>query len=155
MELYRIVLPGCPPSLNRAGGQGHWRRWANAKRTWQAAIAPLLEYEQIPKDLGAITASAQLRFPVKRRRDSDNFSALLSKVLGDALQKGGWLPDDTPEHFQFEPVCFAHAPGLAEQTTILLTRGVQPSIFDGAWDTEHSMTLTPTKAQASTSGGGR
>lgn len=134
MELYRLIIPACPPSLNRVGGQGHWRRWYEAKKRWQALLLGQLIAIDLPKDLGAVTASAQLRYPNRRRRDSDNHSALIAKSLGDALQQGGYLEDDTPQHYQFEPVCFAHGPRLGEQTTVLLVQGVQPSLFEGAWE---------------------
>ena len=47
-----------------------------------------------------------LRFPARRRRDSGNYRVMLEKALGDALVEGGWLPDDTPEHYEFGGVTF-------------------------------------------------
>ncbi len=133
--LHRLTLDGCPKSMNRVGGHSAWRKWANAKREWQDRLVAGLDAIDFPRDLAAVTASAQLRFPVRRRRDSDNYSALLGKSLGDALQAGGFLPDDTPEYFQFEPVCFDPVRG-PERTVVLLAEGVQPSMFLGAWDEE-------------------
>lgn len=130
--LHRLVIDDTPPSMNRVGGRSAWRKWANAKKEWQNALIFALDTIDFPRDLSAVTASAQLRFPTNRRRDSDNYSALLAKALGDALQEG-WLPDDTPEYFQFEPVCFDPVKG-PERTTVLLVEGVQPSMFLGAWE---------------------
>ena len=133
-DLHRLVLDGCPPSLNRVGGQGNWRRWYQAKKLWQNKLVAELILADLPVWFPAVTASAQLRYPTNRRRDSDNHSALLAKALGDALQAGEWLDDDTPQHYCFEPVCFRHERGAPEQTTVLLIEGVQPSMFEGAWD---------------------
>lgn len=57
--------------------------------------------ERCPRGLATVHASASLRFAVRRRRDEGNYRTPLEKALGDALVNGGWLPDDTPEHFRF------------------------------------------------------
>lgn len=63
--------------------------------------------------------TASLRFPVKRRRDEGNFRALIEKALGDALQNGGWIPDDTPELYRFGELKFDDKTG-PPQTSLLL-----------------------------------
>jgi hypothetical protein len=40
-------------------------------------------------------------FPDRRRRDQGNHRFIVEKALGDALVAGGWLPDDTWEHYEF------------------------------------------------------
>lgn len=137
MNLWRIEIPNCPPSLNQVGGRSHWTSWSKAKKSWQAEVTRQLEYIELPKGQTQLTAGARLRFPKVRRRDSDNHTALLAKATGDALVKGGWLPDDEPQFFFFEPVCFDPAPG-PELTVMLFCEGVQPSLFDGAWDLPHA-----------------
>jgi Holliday junction resolvase RusA-like endonuclease len=66
-----------------------------------------------------VTAYCRLRFPERRRRDADNFRALLSKALGDALQNIGLIPDDTPEFYDMAALTFSAEPG-APQTRIFL-----------------------------------
>ena len=34
------------------------------------------------------------------------------RALGDALVNGGWLPDDTPEHFRFGALVFEVVSGV-------------------------------------------
>lgn len=133
MDLYRLEINTVPKSLNEVGPRSHWRVWSEAKKLWQAELTRMLEYAEVPKDRPAWTATAQLRFPVRRRRDSDNFTFFLSKAFGDAMHTGGWIDDDTPQFFQFEPVCFDPERG-PERVVVLLVEGVQPSLFEGAWE---------------------
>ncbi len=101
----RIWIGDTPPSLNRVAGN-RWG-WAKNKRRWQNDIALLLMAERLPRGLRRVEASAVLSFKQRRRRDEGNFRALLEKALGDAMVEGGWLPDDTPDHYRFGAVTFA------------------------------------------------
>jgi len=66
-----------------------------------------------------ITASAHLRFPTRRRRDTGNFRTPLEKALGDALQIAGIIHDDTPDLYTLDRLRFATQPG-PHQTIITL-----------------------------------
>jgi hypothetical protein len=113
-----LVYADTPPSLNRMGTRGsHWTT-TSAKTQWQQDIGMLLLAHRVPRNLHHVTASAVLRFPVRRGRDEDNHAWLLAKALGDALVNG-WLPDDTPEHFHFTGLTFDPEPG-PRRTTITL-----------------------------------
>lgn len=103
----RIWLPETPPSLNVIAGRGSRWAWSRAKRRWQTELGMLLLAERLPRGLQRVEVSAVLTFPTRRRRDAGNHRALVEKALGDALVEGGWLPDDTPEHFDFGAVTFA------------------------------------------------
>lgn len=118
VDIFKISYGDVPPSLNRMATRGS--RWAvtSAKRRWQAILADLLTYDAGTPSLpyGRIVASAELAFPVSRRRDSGNFAWLLEKALGDALVPQ-WIADDTAERFAFSGVSFT---GGAAQTTVTL-----------------------------------
>lgn len=101
-----LLLDSTPPSLNAIAGRGNRFAFTRAKRQWQADLATTLMLRQVPRGLSRVDASAVLVFPTARRRDEGNFRVLLEKALGDALVDGGWLPDDTPEHFRFGAVTF-------------------------------------------------
>lgn len=95
-----------PPSLNRVGSRGgHWA-YTRSKREWQELIAKLLWEAGVPRRLEHVHIDATLRFPVVRTRDAGNFSWMLEKAGGDALKQGGWIVDDTPDHYEFGSVTF-------------------------------------------------
>ena len=120
------VLELTPPrSLNAAppkGRRGASIAWHKAKRTLQADLMALLLAAGVPKPIpgGRIRATAELKFPDRRRRDEGNYRAMLEKALGDALAPAPskeerelglqpahvWLDDDTPDRFTFGAVTF-------------------------------------------------
>jgi len=109
MPEHELHIPGTPPSLNRLS-HSHWTKFARFKKDWQGFIFIALLDAKVPKHLGSVKASAVLRFNQNRRRDEGNYRATLEKALGDALQLG-WIPDDTPDHFQFTDLTFDEEKG--------------------------------------------
>lgn len=105
-------LDRLPPSFNTTSGAG-WRVVQREKQELQAELEEALRAAGLPCPVpGArVDVSAVLVVPDRRRRDEDNFRTPLSKALGDALQAGGWLPDDTPEHYRFGELTFEVASG--------------------------------------------
>jgi hypothetical protein len=75
--------------------------------------------QRVPKELKRVEATATLRFKQKRRRDEGNHRALLEKALGDVLQAGGWLKDDTPDLYRFGRLNML-APVPQAETIVLL-----------------------------------
>lgn len=119
----RIWLAETPPSLNVIAGRGSRWTFSRAKRRWQSDLGIALMADGLPRGLHRVEVSAVLTFPTRRRRDAGNHRVLVEKALGDALVEGGWLPDDTPEHFDFGAVTF----GLGHpRTTISLDCWRQP-----------------------------
>ena len=108
-----------PPSFNAVGHSGNRWSWTKKKKQWQEALETLLMATGMPRGWNRIEAFVELRFPHHRRRDVVNYRTLLEKSLGDALVNGGWLPDDTPEHFRFIEVVFDDELG-SPRTTIRL-----------------------------------
>lgn len=103
MKSHVLEIPGTPPSYNRTA-HAHWTVSRRAKQDWERFCQAALLLAKVPKGLERISATAELHFPVKRRRDEGNFRVILEKALGDALVGGGWIPDDTPEHYTFGKV---------------------------------------------------
>ena len=113
----RIWIGATPPSLNVIAGRGSRFAFTNAKKQWERDLGILLMAERLPRGLARVEASAVLTFSTRRRRDTGNYRALLEKALGDCLTAGGWLPDDTPEHYDFGALTFAEG---AARTTVEL-----------------------------------
>lgn len=117
-----LVIPVVPTSFN-ATRTAHWR---TVKRHHDALkdelIVALFQWEATkPTALAQVAnkrvrASAQLRFPKRRRRDEGNFRAPLEKALGDALQHRGIIADDTPDYFTFGELTFDPEPGPSRTT---------------------------------------
>lgn len=96
-------LPQTPPSMNTNKIRSDWRGFHNVKKAWQRMIEVELMGLALPRPIprvGPLRADVVLTFPTKHRRDSENFRPVLSKALGDALVNGGWLADDTDEHWR-------------------------------------------------------
>jgi hypothetical protein len=107
MPEFSILLVGStPPSFNKVGHTGNRWAWTRQKKIWQEMIETALLAEGIPRGLPRVTVTADLTFPDRRKRDTGNFRTLLEKCAGDALVNGRWLPDDTPEFFEFGAVRF-------------------------------------------------
>jgi hypothetical protein len=114
----QLDIPDVPPSINKLA-HAHWRKWWKQKKAWQATLEMYLMSMGATRPLPSpVRVHGSLRFAVRRRRDEGNFRALLEKALGDALVNGGWIPDDTPEHFRFGKLSFEEETG---QPRTLLT----------------------------------
>lgn len=102
-----ITVADTPPSMNTNRIRSNWRGFHTEKKRWQQQLEVLLMASRLPRPLpavGPVHVEATLRFPDRRRRDSENFRVLLSKALGDALVNGGWLVDDTDEDWRLSVV---------------------------------------------------
>ena len=105
-----------PPSLN-SYSHAHWRKYHSIKKSWQNRLGvELMEMRKRLAPAAQVHATAQLRFPTRRRRDEGNYRAALEKSLGDALVEGGYLVDDTPEQFTFGALTFDDTPGQPRTT---------------------------------------
>jgi hypothetical protein len=114
-----LVYDDAPPSLNREAGR-HWSSFRRTKQRWQAIFEGLLMASELPRGLESVSATAALRFPVRRPRDEGNFRWLLEKALGDALVRGRWIADDTADRFRTGELSFEEERG-PKRTTVLLT----------------------------------
>lgn len=100
-----------PPSYN-AYQRASWQKQARLKREWENLMAQLLMVSRVARGpWDYVEASVTLRFPTRRRRDEGNYKTPIEKALGDALVNGGWLPDDTGDHFRVTTVQIEDEPG--------------------------------------------
>lgn len=120
---------GQPPSFNpivSGQGSGNAMVYQGQKKLWQSALTDLLQESGLPRGLTRVMAEGEAVFPDRRRRDQGNFRVMLEKALGDALVSGfgevpgGWLPDDSWDHFEFGNLTYVHRPRVsATRLTIL------------------------------------
>jgi hypothetical protein len=115
---YELWVDMTPPSFNRAGMTGSRWKLIKAVKGWRELLGALMMEAQVPRGCSHVVASATITFPVKRRRDEENFRVVLSKALGDALQDYGAIPDDTAEFYRLD-LKLEVDPGVT-RTTILL-----------------------------------
>lgn len=114
-----LEIPGVPPSYNTVH-HAHWTVNRREKQDWEQRCWVALLEKRVPRGLELVTATARLFFKQRRRRDEGNFRVILEKALGDVLVSGGYLPDDTPDHYRFGTVeCLA--PSSVPMTEITLT----------------------------------
>lgn len=117
-ELVWIRLPFTTPSMNNLGARGNPRHWHRKKKRLQEQIEQWLMYASLPRPLpNHVRVEVDMLFPTQRRRDEGNYQPMIEKAVGDALVNGGWMLDDTPEHWTFGRVSFGKG---AAQTVILI-----------------------------------
>lgn len=119
MKQVVLEIPGTPPSYNTLA-HAHWQRNRRVKQDWQERCEIVLLEARVPRGLELVTATARIFFKARRRRDEGNFRVILEKALGDALTNGGWLPDDTPDHYRFGAVELL-APAQVPLTIVTMT----------------------------------
>lgn len=99
-------LDEAPPSANTntgVGGRGKPQAVARTKSEWEGKFAAAVMAARLPRRLTFVRVIPQLQFKRKGKApDSDNFHFPISKPLGDALVKGGWLADDNPDCYACE-----------------------------------------------------
>lgn len=103
----RVGHAQVPPSANRntgVGGRGSPHAIARTKKAWGDVFGAMMMEAHIPRGLTRVRVTPWLTFRGPQRRDGDNFYFPIAKPLGDVLKAGGWIPDDTPDHFQVERV---------------------------------------------------
>jgi Holliday junction resolvase RusA-like endonuclease len=113
-----IAIPDVPPSLNTWLSR-HWRVRDREKKAWQAQISAECLRWNLPRKCERIEAEVTFRFPDRRKRDCDNYTATLSKALGDALRPT-WIPDDDSTRYWVRSASIEENRG-PKLTTIALT----------------------------------
>ena len=95
-------------------------RYRRKRNQWDGYIQALTMEagNKLPRPLAHASVEAVLWFTTSRRRDEDNYRALLSKWAGDALQRTGHIADDTPDYYEFNRVHFLQGDREATQLTI-------------------------------------
>ena len=114
-----VSLGYLPKSFNQTQ-HAHWAVVRREKQQLQSDLEIAMLANRVPKGLERVEATAVLLVPDKRRRDTGNWRTPLEKALGDALVRGCFLADDTPDRFSFGELVFQHEPGV-RATRVTLT----------------------------------
>lgn len=101
-----------PPSYNQMGS-GDPRGYQQRKKHWDDLFVMLLEGSGMPKGVGRVMVEATICVPAKRDRDKGNLQFFADKSLGDALQQGGWLLNDSWREYDFGHYGMVWSPGEA------------------------------------------
>lgn len=104
MTVLTVEHHAIPPSANASIYRTHHHQSQRIKKEWQGTFGYLLMAAKLPRGLEKVKVTVELKFRVRRTRDADNFYLSISKPLGDALKAGGWIPDDSPDHYEMERV---------------------------------------------------
>ena len=97
--MMRIILKGCPPSLNRfAGRQNSWE-YRNEKAYWTQLVwaASRASRDRPAKPMEYADVETMYYFPTRSRHDADNYAG---KFLLDGLTKAGVIVDDDLAHIR-------------------------------------------------------
>lgn len=94
--MYRFEIDAIPPSLNAFYSGMHWTKRKAIMDEWHMRF--LAEFRKtLPERIKTpVTLSATL-YSKRQPRDADN-AVIAIKAAGDALQMGGYIPDDSPEY---------------------------------------------------------
>lgn len=104
----------------------HWTKQEKARKDFQWMLWCLLleKGNQCPKGLERVVITAAITLTTNRRRDGDNFGALLAKWSQDTIVKLGVIPDDdhTRCKFMLPPTILV---GSIEQTFLVIREDVR------------------------------
>lgn len=81
-------------------GANRWLYQAT-KRAWEDQLIRLLSTTDLPRPCTHVFVEGIMCFPDRRKRDQGNMRFAVEKFLGDALQRGGWLLDDSWAEYSF------------------------------------------------------
>jgi len=109
---------GAPPSMNILG-LGKPRVYQNLKETWEALLAGLLRESDLPRGLASVMVEGEVSFGDEDERDQGNHRMIVEKALGDALEAGEWIPNDSWDHYQFNGFRRIEEPGVSRLRLIL------------------------------------
>ena len=102
LELVSFPLPEIALALSPNGRAHHMARHRAVKQVQQRIWAEARMQRLPDMHDGLVVIRPTWTFPITRRRDGDNLTAILKSTL-DALVKGGWLVDDSSDHVRLEP----------------------------------------------------
>jgi hypothetical protein len=101
-ETYEITVHEAPHSNNRGGGGSRSNKYvaAKEKKRWEGLFLVEFMVAKVRKGMTFCAVEIELHFPRPNHRDEENFRQSVVKPLADALQQGGYLPDDTSAEFK-------------------------------------------------------
>lgn len=98
-----MVHHAFPSSINEGGSGHNHAAWQSHKQAWEAVFARLLLVGNVPTGLSRVLVEGEWTFARRFSQgpDQENYRYPCSKFLGDAMQLGGWLPNDGWSQFEF------------------------------------------------------
>ena len=93
----KIVLKGCPPSLNRFAGRENSWEYRKEKARWTQAVRIMCLQDRPREPFPFAEVEIMYYFPTRARHDADNYSG---KFLLDGLTKAGVIIDDDMRHIR-------------------------------------------------------
>jgi hypothetical protein len=92
------------PTVNETLTQD-WEVYQGARKHWLPWLVDQLVEAGLPLGLNSVIVEAMYCFPDRRTdRDKGNFRGFIEKVLGDALELGGWIKRDSWNTYDFSGV---------------------------------------------------
>jgi Holliday junction resolvase RusA-like endonuclease len=111
LEMNNFPRPSVARTLSPNGRAHHMARY-RAVQAVQMRVALDARMQGLPQMRdGLVVIRPTWTFPITRRRDGDNLTAILKSTV-DAIVKGGWLLDDSSEHVRLEPPVIRVTPGV-------------------------------------------
>jgi hypothetical protein len=119
MTHYICTIPAVPLSLN-VYTRLHWAEQAKAREAFQRMVWAVLNEagNKCPRGLERVELHSEIQFTGERRRDSDNYGAVLNKWVQDVLVREGVIPDDTHDRCRAMPPKLIVGP--CEQTVVIV-----------------------------------
>lgn len=101
-RVFTLLVRDAPKSNNaKGGGTGaHFQVAGKEKKRWEGLYLAELMVARVPRGMTHCKVDVTLHFRRRNHRDEENYRQGVMKPLADALQKGGYLPDDTRQEFE-------------------------------------------------------
>ena len=118
-KVYTLEIPLTPPSIN-VYQHWHWAKKRKVKAEWTEMIWALLNEKGnvCPSRLSHVNVETVITFAIGRRRDAQNYGAVLYKFLGDALTASGIIKDDTSDYIRYAEPTLEHGSRAGTKITL-------------------------------------
>jgi hypothetical protein len=105
-----VTVRDAPKSVNQGGGGTRANPFAAAKekKEWEGRFFLELLQAKERRNMKFCRIKVEVRYKHKNRRDEENLRQPVIKPLLDAMVKGNYLPDDTPEYVKVEDFRLAY-----------------------------------------------
>jgi hypothetical protein len=113
------------PTMNETLTQG-WQVYQGALKHWKPWLIGALEASGLPRGLESVLVEGMCCFPTKAHPDQGNHRAFIEKAMGDALQDGGWIPEDTWERYEFGNLAYRYEKGVRWTRLRVFPDGLAP-----------------------------
>jgi hypothetical protein len=119
-----LTIPDIPPSMNDIVGQGTRWRYTFMKKKWGRLLEDALNQAGMVR-CQRVTVEGIVTFPTRARHDQGNYRFMLEKALGDALQAGAFLADDSWAFYEFNGLAARYERGVRRTDLLLFPESVE------------------------------